>query len=285
MPQLTWLVTGCTSGLGEVFIQRILARGDKAIATGKGNTNRLRALVDAGARAYSLDVTASQSDINGVVAKIMEENGDIDVLVNNAGYIEAGLAEETSIENYLAQFETNLFGVVKMTQAVLPHFRAKKAGTVVMIGSSGGIGGEPGAGPYCATKFALEGWYDCLRQETAPLGIKNVIFELGFFRTKIMHPDNVKTFRSEHISDYDDMRNLVAGFVQITNGSQPGDPKKAVEIMLDVVKGEGVAEGRELPERLPLGPDVLKTMRKRCVNNLAICNEWEDVIRSTNVEE
>jgi NAD(P)-dependent dehydrogenase (short-subunit alcohol dehydrogenase family) len=135
---------------------------------------------------------------------------------------------------------------------------------------------------YCGTKFALEGWYDCLRQETAHLNIRSIIFELGFFRTRIMHPDNIR-FRSDHIEDYDDIRNAVAQFVQGMNGNQTGDPKKAVEVIIDVVKGEGVAEGKPWPERLPLGADMLQTMRKRCVNNLAICNEWEEVIRSTDI--
>jgi hypothetical protein len=115
------------------------------------------------------------------------------------------------------------------------------------------------------------------------LGIKNIIFELGFFRTKIMDPENVK-FRSTPIADYDDIRNGVTQFVKNINGNQPGDPKKAVGIILDVVREEGVAEGKSLPERLPLGPDCLATMRKKAVGNLVICNEWEDVIRSTDVD-
>ena len=129
----------------------------------------------------------------------------------------------------------------------------------------------------------MEGWYDCLKQETTHLGIKSIIFELGFFRTKIMHPDNVK-FRSEPIEDYKDVRGAVAQFVQGINGNQPGDPKKAVEVMIDCVKEEGVAQGKAIPERLPLGSDCLATLRKRSVNNLAICNDWEDVIRSTGIK-
>jgi NAD(P)-dependent dehydrogenase (short-subunit alcohol dehydrogenase family) len=181
---------------------------------------------------------------------------------------------------------------------VLPHFRERKSGTVVFIGSSGGLGGEPGAGPvsqvlssrtmtelipskYCSTKFALEGWYECLKQETAQFGIKSIIFEPGLFRTKMMDAKNIK-FRQDSIADYDDLRNIVKQYVQGLTGNQPGDAKKAVEIMVDVVRGEGAAEGKELPQRLPLGPDCLALMRKIAVGNLAICNEWEDVIRSTN---
>lgn len=96
-----------------------------------------------------------------------------------------------------------------------------------------------------------------------------------------MDPKNVR-FHSNPIADYDEIRNGVAQFVQSINGNQPGDPKKAVQIIIDVVREEGVAEGKTLPERLPLGPDCIATLRKKAVNNLAICNEWEDVIRSTN---
>ncbi|KAJ4301947.1 hypothetical protein N0V90_004043 [Kalmusia sp. IMI 367209] len=283
MAPLRWLVTGCSTGLGETLVRSILARGDKVVATARGDaTTRLSSLKAAGAETVSLDVTAPLSDIKATVAKMLE-GGPIDVLVNNAGYIEAGLAEEVSYDHYLDQFETNFFGIVKTTQAVLPHLREKKSGFIVFISSSGGIGGEPGAAPYCSTKFALEGWYDCLKQETTHLGIKSMIFELGFFRTKIMDPGHVK-FRSDPIEDYREVRNAVTQFVQGINGNQPGDPKKAVEIILDVVKDEGVAQGKDLPERLPLGPDCLMTLRKKAVNNLAICDEWEEVIRSTNIE-
>lgn len=109
------------------------------------------------------------------------------------------------------------------------------------------------------------------------------MFELGFFRTKIMHPDNVKTGPST-IEDYAPISSAVAQFVAEINGKQPGDPKKAVEIMVDVVKGEGVAAGKTMPERLPLGPDVLATIRKKCISTMAICDEWEKVIMSTNVD-
>lgn len=110
-----------------------------------------------------------------------------------------------------------------------------------------------------------------------------MIFELGLFRTDMMHPKNIK-WRGTHIEDYDVVRNLVHQYVEAINQHQPGDPKKAVEIILDVVKGEGVAAGKNIPDRLPLGTDVLAVMRKKAVANLTTCNEWEDVIRSTDYE-
>lgn len=100
----------------------------------------------------------------------------------------------------------------------------------------------------------------------------------------MMHPDNVK-FRPRTIEDYDPVRNAVAQFVEQMNGNQPGDPMKAVNVMIDVVKGEGVAEGRTVPERLPIGSDCLEVMRKKRMNDLLTCNEWEGVIRSTYLDE
>lgn len=109
------------------------------------------------------------------------------------------------------------------------------------------------------------------------------MFELGFFRTKLMDPGNLGSHH-EPISDYEEIRSAVTSFVQGMNGNQPGDAKKAAMIMIDLVRGEGVAEGKTLPDRLPLGPDSLLTMRKKAVQNLTICNEWEDIVRSTNFD-
>jgi len=283
MAQLTWLVTGCSSGFGEELIHAILARGDKAIATTRGPVSRISNLKDAGASTYSLDVTASQGELNSVMSLVIQENGTVDVLINNAGYVECGFVEEASYEKYFAQFETNVFGALKTTQAVLPHFRQKRSGTIVFIGSMYGLVGVAGASPYAGSKFALEGIHESLQQSVADLNIKSIIFEPGFFRTNVLHPEHID-LRSNAISDYDAIRAEVEKLTDDMHGNQPGDPKKAIEVILDVVKGEGVAAGKAMPERLPLGPDALSAVRKKCVDTLAICNEWEDVIRSTNIE-
>ncbi|KAF4626142.1 hypothetical protein G7Y89_g12021 [Cudoniella acicularis] len=287
MPQLTWLITGCSSGLGEVFVRNILARGDRVIATARNGTERLASLKEAGAAVLDLDVTAAQDEIDRKITEAVSiYEGGIDVLVNNAGYIEAGMVEEISHERFVQQLNTNLLGVVDTTRAILPHFRAKKSGVVVFLGSSGGVAGEPGAGAYCASKFALEGVFECLRQETTSFGIQSVLFQLGFFRTKIMDPANIKAQGdpASAIADYTELNTIIGGFVGQMNGNQPGDPEKAVKIMIDVVKGEGVAEGKEIPERLPLGPDVLGKIRDKYTKYLEFCTEWENVIASTDIE-
>lgn len=136
---------------------------------------------------------------------------------------------------------------------------------------------------YCASKFALEGWYDSLKQETTHLGIKTMMFELGFFRTKIMDPGNMGA-HYQPTSDYEEIRSAVKLFIKGMNNHQPGDSKKVATIIIDLVRGEGVAEGKTLPDRLPLGPDALLMMRKKAVHNLSICNEWEDIAKSTDLD-
>ncbi|KAF2803394.1 short-chain oxidoreductase [Mytilinidion resinicola] len=283
MTQLTWLVTGCSSGLGEEFIRGILSRGDKAIATSRGPISRIQKLKEAGASTYSLDVSAPKLEVDSIMSLIIQENGGIDVLVNNAGYVENGTLEESSRETILAQYETNLFGSIKATQALLPHFRQKRSGTVVFIGSMYGWGGLPSGLPYASSKFALEGVHESLKESVAHLGIKSIIFELGFFRTQVLHPNNFKSRISE-IGDYDALRAGTAEFLQALQGNEPGDPKKGIKVMIDVVKGEGVAAGKAMPERLPLGVDALDLVRKKCEDTLAICKEWEHIINSTNFD-
>lgn len=129
------------------------------------------------------------------------------------------------------------------------------------------------------------GVFECFRQETSSFGIRSVLFQLGFFRTKIMDPANFKVDPSSAIGDYSELSNIVNGFVGKMNGNQPGDPQKAVTIMIDIVKGEGVGEGKEMPERLPIGPDILEKIRARYTNYLKVCDKWETVIKSTDLDD
>jgi hypothetical protein len=123
--------------------------------------------------------------------------------------------------------------------------------------------------------------------EIAGFGLQSFLFQLGFFRTKIFHPDNLKVDTSPEatIADYAEMNTLIGGFIQQMNGSQPGDPKKAVKIMIDIVRGEGVAEGKVVPERLPLGSDIFPKIKNKYTKYLEVCDEWESIITSTDLAE
>ena len=124
---------------------------------------------------------------------------------------------------------------------------------------------------------------ECLQQETAHFGIQSVIFEPGYYRTKIFSPANVKTAPS-HIPEYEEMEKAIAGFVAATNGKQPGDPRKLVERIIDVVKSEGMAAGKPIPQRLPIGRDAMAAIKKKCEATLKLCEEWESLITSTDIE-
>lgn len=155
-PQLVWLVTGCSSGFGEQFTHSITARGDKVIATAR-NLSKIQHLKDTGASLLQLDVTDSQEALNDKVAEAIAIHGRIDVLVNNAAYIQVGTCEDLSADEFRAQFETNVFGTLKITKALLPHFRQRRSGANVFVSSLSGWVGHDFCGAYAGSKFALEG--------------------------------------------------------------------------------------------------------------------------------
>src|SRR5271169_664807 len=152
--QRVWLVTGANSGFGAEFVHQILARGDKVIATGR-NPAKLAVLSDTKAHLLKLDVTSPLQELQAIAKEAASVYGRIDVLVNNAGYIEMGTIEETTPERTFQQFNTNVFGLLNVTRAVLPYMRERRSGAVVNIGSIGGWGGIAGAGLYCATKAVV----------------------------------------------------------------------------------------------------------------------------------
>src|SRR4051812_25957306 len=178
----TWLITGCSTGFGRALAELLIARGERVFATAR-RVEQLAELVDghANAHALTLDVTSS-ADIAAAVAAV-EAAGGIDVLVNNAGYGYLTAFEEGDEAGYRAQFETNLFGLIAMTKAVLPGMRARGSGHIVNIASVGGLVGNPGSAYYAATKFGVVGLSEALSKEVGPLGIKVTVVEPGPFRT------------------------------------------------------------------------------------------------------
>ncbi|KAL1600768.1 hypothetical protein SLS60_007156 [Paraconiothyrium brasiliense] len=286
MAPKTWLITGCTSGFGADFVREALKRGDKAIATGRGDISRLSALKEAGAYVYTLDVTSPSETIDATVAKMIEEVGDIDVLVNNAGYLQMGLVGELELQAWRDIFETNFFGSLKMTQALLPHFRSRKAGDIVFIGSIYGLTGISGGVSYSATKFALEGLHDALLQEGKPFNIRSLMFEPGVCRTEVSKNATqfLGTAPKKEVEELAPMRNFLTALNAALQGNEVGDPKKVVKVMVDFVRGEGVAEGKEVPDRLPIGSDALIAVQPKQDAIRKQWEEWKDVILSTDCD-
>ncbi|MEV5650730.1 oxidoreductase [Nocardia sp. NPDC052254] len=250
----TWLITGASRGLGRHVAEAALAAGDAVVAGARhpGQLDELRQRYGARLLPVRLDVT-DPAAAEAAVAAATEAFGSLDVVVNNAGYADSAPIEEMAADDFRAQIETNLFGVVNVTRAALPVLRSRRSGTFVQISSIGGrVGGSPGLGAYQTAKFAVEGFSEVLAAEVAPFGVRVVIVEPGAFRTEwqgasmTIHPVG---------PDYAATVGEIHRFRRENNGSQPGDPARAARIIVDVV------DAGEPPRRLLLGSDALAAAR------------------------
>ncbi|KAJ3033401.1 hypothetical protein HDV00_006367 [Rhizophlyctis rosea] len=278
-----WLITGTSSGFGRELTLQALSKGQKVIATAR-DISRLSNLVAKGAHALTLDVTSSPEAIQKVIDEAIGVYGRIDILVNNAGYLIAGAVEESSHEETLRLWSTNVFGALNVTNALLPHLRSRRTGTIATIGSIGGYTGTAGGGPYCVTKWALAGYSETLHAELKPLGIKVICIEPGYFRTELLKPGN-RQYTAKRISDYDATAGAVRDLLNQVDGNQLGDPVKGCKVIVDLLTGTGVAEGRELPMRITLGSDSFAYVRAQAERNLKMLEVWGDVIGSTDHDD
>ena len=257
----TWLITGAGRGMGVEFARAALAAGHNVVATGR-NPDTVRSAVGEHENLLvtALDVTDPHSAEDAAAAAV-ERFGRIDVLLNNAGSFLAGFFEELTTEQVRAQIETNLFGPMTVTRAVLPVMRRQRSGLVISISSGAGVIGSPHGSAYAASKFALEGWMESLAGEVEPFGIRTMIVEPGFFRTELLTPEST-TFGELSIDDYDEARAQINAFWASMNGKQAGDPAKLARALVQLadsaepplrwVAGEDVVEGVEDKARLLL---------------------------------
>ncbi len=222
--QKTILITGATGGIGKAIAEYFLKKSWIVIATGR-DIKKLENLKQQGAIINKLDVT-NLDDINKTIDYITNNNIIIDVLVNNAGFGQFGTIEETSIKKAKAQFETNVFGLVAVTQKVLPLMRKNKSGRIINISSIAGKVSMPGGGWYAASKYAVEAISDSIRWETKKFGIKVSIIEPGPIKTDFATNVN-KTIVDNADSPYDPiMKNLTQSTDNIKGGSVTDCAKK-----------------------------------------------------------
>ncbi|KAI1455154.1 NAD(P)-binding protein [Annulohypoxylon moriforme] len=284
MPQ-TWFITGCSSGFGELFVRKLRAAGDNVIATGRSAETKLAHLKDTGAEILDIDVSMPPDVIRAKVEHAWGLFPDgIDVIVNNAGYILSGALEELTPEEVENVMKTNFFGPFYITQAILPKLRAKGKGTLLYLSSQAGWYGDPGASGYCASKFAIEGMAESLAKElmyVAP-GIKILIVEPGYFGTRVFKNINLAPLQNQ--TDYGGFYKAFSEYIAGVVDNEPGDPDKAVDRMIDLVKGTGAAAGKTVPLRVPLGTDGWERIKGKCEETLKICEEWEELAKSTDVK-
>ncbi|KAF4120747.1 Short-chain dehydrogenase [Geosmithia morbida] len=258
---LVWFITGASNGLGLSMALQALQAGHKVIAAMRNperSAAASRTIEEAGGSVFQLDTTESQEAIVSKMERAEAVYGQIDVLVNNAGYSVLGACEDFSEEEITTLFRTNVFGPMFITQGVLPGMRARRTGTIVNLSSVAGQDGSPACGLYSASKFGLEGYSESLSREVGEFGISVLIVEPGAFRTNFLAAMQV-TGRGVGGS-FRGGGSVVAQALDMyraANGKQVGDPEKAVARIVDVVTGRGDAgelKGKVL--RLVLGRDA-----------------------------
>jgi len=255
-PQRVWLITGASTGFGRIMAEKLLQDGHTVVATARKPEQIASFQQDFKDRCLvvKLDVTDPAS-IDAAAKAALDRFGRVDVLVNNAGYGIAGGIEETTEEEFMPVFETNVFGLIRMTRALLPQFRKQRSGTIVNLSSIAGLIGGAGWGYYNASKFAVNGFSEALAAEMAPLGVRVIIVEPGPFRTDFLGRSNVEA--KQRIADYEPTVGKTREYANSMAGKQPGDPVKAVEAILAAV------ESPEPPKHMVLGKIAFDRMSAR----------------------
>jgi NAD(P)-dependent dehydrogenase (short-subunit alcohol dehydrogenase family) len=268
-----WLITGAGRGMGTDIAKAALAAGNAVVATGR-DPERVAAAIGAhdDVLAVKLDVT-SPEDAKAAAQAAVDRFGRIDVLVNNAGNFIAGFFEEISPADFRAQVETNLFGPLNVTRAVLPVMRRQRSGLVIAVSSTGGIAGQEFCSAYSASKFGIEGWIESLTPEVAPFGIHTMVVEPGFFRTDLLTPEST-TYAEPSIKDYAKRTTQTITSWNSMNGKQGGDPAKLAEALVKLTSQD------EPPVRWVAGADAVETVEQKGRDLIAQADAFRDVSSS-----
>ena len=266
MASRVWFITGSSKGFGRVWAEAALERGDRVAATARDAAS-VRALEEQygeRAAAIGLDVT-DKSAVAAAVAQTIERFGRIDVAINNAGYGLFGAIEEVSEAEARAQLETNFFGALWVTQAVLPQMREQKSGHIIQVSSIGGVNAFPTIGLYHASKWALEGFSQSLAQEVAPLGISVTLVEPGGYATDW---GGASAKHAAPLSAYDAARAAIASF---RKGNLPGDPDATGAAILKIVDAE------KPPLRVFFGSGGLPMTKAEYARRIETWEAWNEL--------
>jgi len=273
----TWLITGCSTGLGRALAEAVIQTGHNAVVTAR-DVMKVADLADTAPHrvlAVALDVTKPEQ-VTAAVQRAEERFGGVDVLVNNAGYGYRAAVEEGDDAEVRTLFETHFFGTVAMIKAVLPGMRARRSGAIVNISSIGATVTPVASGYYAAAKAAIEGISGALRGELAPLGISVTIVEPGAFRTDFAGRSLVES--ATMIDDYADTAGKRRKKNDTMHGNQAGEPAKAGAAIITAV------ESSEPPAFLLLGPDALALYRYVADGRASEIAKWEQLTSGTNLD-
>ncbi len=274
----TWLITGCSAGLGRALAEEVLREGDQAVVTAR-DTATVADLADAypsQALTVALDVTRPDQIVAAVRAG-EERFGGIDVLVNNAGYGYRSAVEEGEDEDVRQLFEVHVHGPVNLIKAVLPGMRSRRSGCILTISSIAASVKPAGSGYYAAVKCAIEGISGSLRKELAPLGINVTSVEPGGFRTEFAGRSLTGT--STVIDDYADTVGPRRVEVDTAHGTQPGDPAKGARLLRELALSD------HAPGLALMGSDALTVVRSALQTSLAEIDQWAQASAGTDRDD
>jgi NAD(P)-dependent dehydrogenase (short-subunit alcohol dehydrogenase family) len=270
-----WFITGASRGIGALIAEAALADGNAVVAAGRNVAAIVERLGEhPKLLPVALDVT-NEAQAMGAVEAAIATFGRIDVLVNNAGFGLLGAVEESTDKDVRRMYDTNVFGLLNVTRAVLPVMRANRAGHVINISSIGGYRAAAGFGAYSSTKFAVEGITEALRAELKPLGIHATVVEPGYFRTDFLDASSL-VVAPDVIADYDETSGAVRRKAVQMNHNQPGDPNRLAGAMIELV------DAATPPLRLPLGTDTLAAIAAKNAYVAEEMEAWRPLSASTD---
>ncbi|MGF6855738.1 oxidoreductase [Paraburkholderia sp. CI3] len=270
-----WFITGASRGMGALIAEAALADGNAVVAAGrKVGAISERLGESAALLPVELDVT-NEAQAKAAVQAAIEKFGRIDVLVNNAGFGLLGAVEESADNEVRRMYDTNVFGLLNVTRAVLPIMRANRSGHVINVSSIGGYRAAAGFGVYSSTKFAVEGITEALHAELRPLGIHATVVEPGYFRTDFLDASSL-VVAPEVIDDYDETSGAVRRKAMQLNHNQPGDPTRLAAAMIALV------DAASPPLRLPLGTDTLAAIAAKNAYVTQETETWKQLSSSTD---
>jgi NAD(P)-dependent dehydrogenase (short-subunit alcohol dehydrogenase family) len=272
-----WLITGAARGLGRSIVEAALAAGNKVVATARdpGRLADLKAEHGDSLLTFALDVTDAEASGKAVQVAVTAF-GRLDVLVNNAGFGHIAPFEQASAEDFKAQIDTNLYGVVNLMRAALPVMRKQRSGTIINVSSVGGRVATPGMSAYQAAKWAVGGLTEVLALEAAPFGVKVIALEPGGMRTDwgFIAAGNVP----ELLPDYEPSVGSIVKLMKAYAGNEVGDPAKIASLVVSLPDRES------LPNHLVLGTDALHVFGQAEATRQKAAAEWAGVSASTDFE-
>jgi len=271
-----WLVTGASKGLGLTLVKKLLSKGYNVAATSR-NLNDLSKAVGEFENFLPLSVDLlSEKSVETAIGKTISKFGQLDFVVNNAGYGMLGALEELSDKESRENFDVNVFGSLNVIRKVLPQMRKQQSGHIFNISSIGGFSGNfPGFGIYCATKFAVAGFTESLAAEVKSLGIKATVVEPGYFRTEFLTSGSLAV-PANPIEAYKEVRDTQNAHQNDINNQQPGDPEKGIEVII------AVAESENAPLHLFLGPDAYQVANAKIADVQKDMEDWKALATATN---